>query len=71
MLKEKRNIILLKKPFLIKEENGIMKKRYVRLKTMKKKQLMKTMYVRSQKILIDIQKYISHGYLKTNNFLMK
>ena len=71
MLKEKRNIIYLKKPVLIKEENGIMKKRYVRLKTMKKKQLMKTMYARSQKILIDIQKYVSHGYLKTNNFLMK
>jgi hypothetical protein len=71
MLKEKRNIIYLKKPVLIKEEKGIMKKRYVRLKTMKKKQLMKTMYARSQKILIDIQKYVSHSYLKTNNFLMK
>jgi hypothetical protein len=41
------------------------------LKTMNKKQLMKTMYARSQKILIDIQKYVSHSYLKTNNFLMK
>ena len=64
MLKEKRNIIYLKKPVLIKEEKGIMKKRYVRLKTMNKKQLMKTMYARSQKILIDIQKYVYHGYLK-------
>ena len=65
MLKEERNIIYLEKacPNYGGEWND--KKRYVKLRTMKKKQLMKTMYARSQKILIDIQKYVNHGYLKT------
>ncbi len=50
-------------PVLIMAENGMIKKRYLKFRTMTKKQLMKTMYARSQKILIDIQKYVNHGYL--------
>jgi hypothetical protein len=65
MLDEERNIIYLKKHVLIMVENEMIRKRYVKLRTKTKKQLMKTMYARSQKILIDIQKYVNHGYLKT------
>jgi hypothetical protein len=50
--KKERIIICLKKFVLIMMEYGMKKKRYARLKMRKKKQLIKTMFARNQKILM-------------------
>jgi hypothetical protein len=48
----------------IMEENGMIPKKNVKLNTRKKGHIMKMMYVMTVMTLIDIQKFVSHGYLK-------
>lgn len=69
-MKEKRNIIYLKKPVLIKEENGI-EKEICKIEDDEEKAAYEDYVCEEPEDSDRYPKYVSHGYLKTNNFLMK